>query len=370
MVYRHGAILLVVRECSGFNRRHREQVDCERDKVEVGEKQEKDKHEETTNAQTYDIRDGTWMEWNAHWDTWATMWVWVHEKKNTCEVYLSTHCVPLRSLARPAIGTSPNCQPPHRTRWNPILWRCTVPELFCDVSVLPHLSGIEIGFLLLLWHQSWFTYLFSSLLLLSLLSPLFFASHVRLFFFLLFSSMPLLRLNFTPSHVQEGRPVTPLTTDEIVAHFFLLVACDEHFSALSGPSSPPIFVGFWASRRTTGVEQCEYVFMWILGCVSRLLKDSFVVHLRSKIDMIVELSKTQTLLKYSSSMEGCLMRSKNDGGTRGHCKNTAEKIAVWRLHAVDIDYVANKGRKCGYSAVYDDCSVNSRRSWRPCQLNC
>ena len=30
----------------------KEQVDCERDKVEVGEKQERDKHEETTNAQT------------------------------------------------------------------------------------------------------------------------------------------------------------------------------------------------------------------------------------------------------------------------------------------------------------------------------
>ena len=30
----------------------REQVDCERDKVEVGEKQERDKHEETTNARS------------------------------------------------------------------------------------------------------------------------------------------------------------------------------------------------------------------------------------------------------------------------------------------------------------------------------
>ena len=30
----------------------REQVDCEREKVEVGEKQERDKHEETTNARS------------------------------------------------------------------------------------------------------------------------------------------------------------------------------------------------------------------------------------------------------------------------------------------------------------------------------
>ena len=36
----------------------REQVDSEREKVEVRDKQEKDKHEETTNAQTCDIMDG------------------------------------------------------------------------------------------------------------------------------------------------------------------------------------------------------------------------------------------------------------------------------------------------------------------------
>ena len=30
----------------------REQVDCEREKVEEGEKQERDKHEETTNARS------------------------------------------------------------------------------------------------------------------------------------------------------------------------------------------------------------------------------------------------------------------------------------------------------------------------------
>ena len=43
--------------------RDREQVDCEREKVEEGEKQERDKHEETTNARsTYDIVDGMRME--------------------------------------------------------------------------------------------------------------------------------------------------------------------------------------------------------------------------------------------------------------------------------------------------------------------
>ena len=31
---------------------YREQVDCEREKVEVGEKRERDKHEETTNARS------------------------------------------------------------------------------------------------------------------------------------------------------------------------------------------------------------------------------------------------------------------------------------------------------------------------------
>ena len=40
----------------------REQVDCKRDKVEVGEKEKGDKHEETTNAQTCDIMDGMRME--------------------------------------------------------------------------------------------------------------------------------------------------------------------------------------------------------------------------------------------------------------------------------------------------------------------
>ena len=33
-----------------------------REKVEVRDKQEEDKHEETTNAQTCDIMDGMWME--------------------------------------------------------------------------------------------------------------------------------------------------------------------------------------------------------------------------------------------------------------------------------------------------------------------
>ena len=40
----------------------REQVDSEREEVEVRDKQEGDKHEETTNAQTCDIMDGVWMK--------------------------------------------------------------------------------------------------------------------------------------------------------------------------------------------------------------------------------------------------------------------------------------------------------------------
>ena len=61
-VYRHGAKLLIVRECGGFftlsgddiedGVPDRQQVDSERGKVEVGEKQERDKHEETTNARS------------------------------------------------------------------------------------------------------------------------------------------------------------------------------------------------------------------------------------------------------------------------------------------------------------------------------
>ena len=37
----------------------REEVDCERDKVEEGEKQERDQQ---THAQTYNIMDGMWMK--------------------------------------------------------------------------------------------------------------------------------------------------------------------------------------------------------------------------------------------------------------------------------------------------------------------
>ena len=42
----------------------REQVDCEKEKVEEGEKQERDKHKkrQQTHAQTCDIMDGMWME--------------------------------------------------------------------------------------------------------------------------------------------------------------------------------------------------------------------------------------------------------------------------------------------------------------------
>ena len=45
----------------------KEQVNCERAKVEEGEKQERDKHKETTNAaRTYDIMDDMRMERNAY----------------------------------------------------------------------------------------------------------------------------------------------------------------------------------------------------------------------------------------------------------------------------------------------------------------
>ena len=40
----------------------RVQVECGREEVEYGEKQEKEKHEETTNAQTHNIMDDMWME--------------------------------------------------------------------------------------------------------------------------------------------------------------------------------------------------------------------------------------------------------------------------------------------------------------------
>ena len=61
IVYRHGAILLILRECSGLTLGgddiedgvpDREQVEYERKDVEEGEKQERDKHEETTNARS------------------------------------------------------------------------------------------------------------------------------------------------------------------------------------------------------------------------------------------------------------------------------------------------------------------------------
>ena len=40
----------------------REQIECGREEVEDREKQERDKHEETTNAQTHTIMDAMWME--------------------------------------------------------------------------------------------------------------------------------------------------------------------------------------------------------------------------------------------------------------------------------------------------------------------
>ena len=58
IVYRHGAILLIVRECNGLTLggdhieddvTDREQTDCEKDKVEVREKEKGDKTK-TNNA--------------------------------------------------------------------------------------------------------------------------------------------------------------------------------------------------------------------------------------------------------------------------------------------------------------------------------
>ena len=61
IVYRHQALLLIVRECSGLTLGgddiedgvpDRAQVECGREEVEVKKRQERDKHEETTNARS------------------------------------------------------------------------------------------------------------------------------------------------------------------------------------------------------------------------------------------------------------------------------------------------------------------------------
>ena len=72
-----------------------EQVDCEREKVEEGEKQERDKHEETTNARSNICHHGWHVDGtNAHHrhleprcgvNTCARCM-----RKTTCEVFLST----------------------------------------------------------------------------------------------------------------------------------------------------------------------------------------------------------------------------------------------------------------------------------------
>ena len=73
IVYRHGAILLILRECSGFNLGGvdivdgvpgKEQVECGREEVEDEEKQERERNtkRQQTHAQTCDIMDGMWME--------------------------------------------------------------------------------------------------------------------------------------------------------------------------------------------------------------------------------------------------------------------------------------------------------------------
>ena len=47
----------------------REQVDSEREKVEVRDEEKETKREQTTHAETYDIMDGMWMDWLRTWDT-------------------------------------------------------------------------------------------------------------------------------------------------------------------------------------------------------------------------------------------------------------------------------------------------------------
>ena len=104
LVYRHEAILLIVRECCRFNprrwrhcgscagqRRGRQRKRKSRSERWRGRRQNED-HQ--TLAQTCDIMDGMWMEWLRTWDTLShDMRVITCAKcirKNTCEVFLST----------------------------------------------------------------------------------------------------------------------------------------------------------------------------------------------------------------------------------------------------------------------------------------
>ena len=65
----------------------RERVDCEREKVEVGEKQERDKHEETTNARSNISHHGWHVDGkNAHRDPLSQMWC-----DHTCKVHEKKH---------------------------------------------------------------------------------------------------------------------------------------------------------------------------------------------------------------------------------------------------------------------------------------
>ena len=91
--YRHGTILLIVRECSGWNpRRWRLWRWCARQRTgrlwkrkgrrgrETGER-ERDKHEETTNARSNIWHHGWHVNGVSEMRTetpWATMWVWSH----------------------------------------------------------------------------------------------------------------------------------------------------------------------------------------------------------------------------------------------------------------------------------------------------
>ena len=66
----------------------REQVDCEREKVEVGEKQERETNtkRQQTHAQKCDIMDGMRMERMRTEDTLSQMWC-----DHTCKVHEKKH---------------------------------------------------------------------------------------------------------------------------------------------------------------------------------------------------------------------------------------------------------------------------------------
>ena len=87
----------------------REQVECGREEVEDGEKQEKNEHEETTNAQTHNITDDMKMEWNAHWDTF-----WALARLEPCNEY--THNLDVQSAWEYYVWGVP-VYTPRRLQW-------------------------------------------------------------------------------------------------------------------------------------------------------------------------------------------------------------------------------------------------------------